>query len=243
MKNIMTIFALALGLSIHLTAIESTPSNNHRLYIEPDFSFYLEHEIEVNDEAGSPRFKEWGQYYGLNAGYEFLKPNDFYAGVEANVSFGNQYVEINHENAKLLSPEKTAYKNKLEGRVGCMLLGKDITFIPFSGVGGYFLSQGKSYMNLTYIPFGVKTEILWDNFTVGIKAENLTFVHSWISLDSKKSKAAWGPDINGYEISMPISFKSRTRHKAWSAAIEPYFLKIFEKLEFVGGRISAVYQY
>jgi hypothetical protein len=239
MKKLMMTLVTALGISTCLGAIAPITENNHRLYIKPDVSWNFVHKFK--DETYT--FKEWGQYFGLNAGYEFLKPSDFYAGIEAFVSFGHQFAERMDKDKKTMGLEGTAFKNKLEGRLGYTLMRSEISVTPFSGAGGYFLSQNGNYFNLAYIPLGVKTEYQWDQISIGLKAEQMHFLRYWRFSDTKESQTVWGPGAYGYELSMPISFKADSPDGKWYAAIEPYYLKIFDDFSFMGGRVSAIYQY
>jgi hypothetical protein len=232
--------ALALALSAYSDESIPTKTDYHRFYIEPELSWNLEHQYK--EEAIT--LKQWGLYYGLNIGYEFARPNFIYGSIEAYLAAGSQFSEMKVNKVKVDEFELGASKNRVEGRLGYCLKGGDLKLIPFSGAGGYFLSASGDHLNIAYIPVGMQAEYQWNQLAIGLKAEQMHFLHSWArNLNGKASDNVWGTGNYGYEISLPISFQTEVSGGKWYAAIEPYFLKLFNDITFVGGRLSAIHHF
>ena len=77
------IATLALSVTFSGLAVDAPAQTNyHRIYLEPDFAWNLPYKQTYEQQS----LKEWGQYYGFVAGYEFQKPNFIYAGLEVFIS-------------------------------------------------------------------------------------------------------------------------------------------------------------
>lgn len=221
-------------------AIESLKEthNYHRIYIEPDFAFNLMEKFYHENVSG----KHWGQYYGMCAGYEFLKPNVAYFELGGILSVGSRNTEWHLPDSQKVKANGNAFKNNIEGIFGYPVKTDPICLIPFTGFGGYFLSDSDLLTDLAYIPLGLKAEYQIDRWNIGLKAEQMHFVHTWESYrGDKKSVNLWGANVWGYEISLPISVKSDIAEENWLAAFEPYYLKLSQNMTYVGGRISAIH--
>lgn len=230
MKKLLALLALTLS----TYAVEG-----HRIYIEPDFSWNFEHKFQLEDGT----LKQCGQYYGLNAGYEYSAPSDLYASVQVLVSLGEQQREFTTTNDERFSDELLSAKNKLEGQVGYTFTKNYFSFTPFSGVGDYFFTRSGFSTNAAYLPLGVKAVFQLQDLCFGIKAEQLYFFHYWDRHDGTTvSGSLWGSPL-GYEISLPISIGGEISKGEWRTAIEPYYLKLFDSLTFLGGRISSTYSF
>ncbi|PIS02044.1 MAG: hypothetical protein COT85_07860 [Chlamydiae bacterium CG10_big_fil_rev_8_21_14_0_10_42_34] len=237
MRKLIALFAVTFSVCGYCDVESQTVNNYHRIYIEPDYSWNVERTYEVENYL----HVEKGQYYGLNAGYEFLKPNDFYAGIEGSASLGNQVIGIYVDNYPQF--KSIAYKNRVEGRFGYCLKANHFSLTPFSGGGGYFLVQGRHYSNFAYIPIGIKAEYQMNQLSLGIKTEQMHFVYYWNSYFEKKSYSVWKSGLYGYEVSLPIVFKSETPGGKWHSAVEPYYLKMYNDIIFVGGRFSVMHEF
>lgn len=240
MKKLMAVVAvIVIGLGY---AVGTPPvvDDYHRVYFEPDFSWNLAHTYK----GGETDWKSWGQYYGVSAGYEFLKPNFAYVGIEAILSLGNRFAEWEDPELGRMKGEGNAYKNKIEGLVGYPLKVDQVSLLPFTGAGGYFLAEPNYNEDIAYIPIGLKAEYQFKQFNIGLKAEQMHFIRSWeIYRGNKTSYNLWERGSYGYEVSLPISFKADVPGGNWEAAIEPYYLKVFNAMTFLGGRISAIHSF
>ncbi|MBU6383378.1 MAG: hypothetical protein KGR16_03580 [Verrucomicrobia bacterium] len=215
-------------------------NENHRLYIEPDVAY----EIPSKTRDRSLTIKESGYLLGINAGYEFLKANSLYAGLEATFSMSNRFADLYFEDEKISEGEVKGFQNNASGMFGYTLVSSNVWLTPFSGAGCYFVSQKHEHLNLAYVPIGIKAEYRMANFSIGANAQQLHFVQVWHQYnDTKISENVFGDGNYGYEISLPLSFKMDTSDKHWHAAFEPYYLKLTSTLAFIGGRISALYNF
>lgn len=233
------IMILGFILSSAIYAAEPTVflNDNHRLYIEPDVAYEIPNKIQEEFYT----VKDSGYLLGINAGYEFLKPNFVYAKLEANFSMSNHFSDLNFEHEKF-SEEIKGFQNKASGAIGYALVSSNVWFTPFSGAGCYFVSQQYGHLYLGYVPLGVKAEYRMANLSVGINAQQLHFVRMWHRYgDTKYSKNIFGSF--GYEISLPISIKMDTSEQHWYTTFEPYYLKLTDNLAFVGGRIAGMYNF
>lgn len=233
----------------------------HHLYIQPDMTWNVPHQIQLEAQPNSELFlqpdlvwsipKEFqpevlpldplrqrtsGQYYGFNIGYEFTKNNRFYAGIDVFLSQGREYIKVEKHRDHLVDI-LSASKNKCEARLGYPIQFSKFSLIPFSGIGEYLLTKGPDYeLNVAYLPIGLKAAYNFEQITIGIKAEGMRYFQAWGKYDgAKESLNLWKENITGYEVSMPISFRSKS---GWDASCEPYFLKLFGNEKFVGGKFS-----
>lgn len=229
-------------LSALICAEETTVflTENHRFYIEPDVAYGIP--TKVHDEGYTVR--ESGYLLGVNTGYEFLKPNSLYAGLEANFSMNNRFGDMYFENAKIAEGESKGFQNKASGALGYTLVASNIWFTPFSGAGCYFLSADHAKMYLAYIPIGINAEYRMANLSVGVSAQQMHYVTMWHRYNGTKfSENVFVQGNYGYEISFPISFKMDTSEKHWYGTFEPYYLKLTNATSFVGGRIAGMYNF
>ena len=232
---------LLAGLTVCAYAEEAQKANeDHRIYFEPDFSWNLAHKYNFEGQS----LKEWGQYYGLNVGYEFFRPNFIYAGVDGFLSVGNRFLELKTQQQQTFDAKMQSSRNRIEGRLGYTLQHGPFILVPFTGSGGYFISQGDEELNVAYIPIGIQGEYRWSQFSIGLKGEQMHYVHSWRTFgDEVESANAWAPGSFGYEVALPISFRTNGSGGEWFAAFEPYYLRLFDDFSFLGGRISASHQF
>lgn len=218
-------------------AISGYSEISQRVYFEPDFSYRLKHTYESEDfvQRGS------GQLFGFNAGYELLAYS-FFSGIETLISFGNSFDEV------IVFDEVTNYegrlsKNKIESRFGYRFQAGDLALTPFIGAGDYFLTGGTYRNHIVFIPLGFRTEYQTRNYCLGIRVEQLHYLHEWISTDHSESRNMWGQYPFGYEVSLPVSIKGVVLEGQWYASIEPYYLYLFSNSRYLGGRVSATYNF
>lgn len=215
-------------------------NENHRLYIEPDFAYEIP--TKARDEGLTVR--ESGYLLGVNAGYEFLKANSLYAGLEANLCMNNRFGDIYFENEKIAEGESKGFQNKASGTFGYTLVASNVWLTPFSGAGCYFLSEDYGKMYLAYLPIGINAEYRMANLSIGVNAQQMHFVRMWHRQKGNKfSENLFGQGNYGYEISLPISFKMDTSEKHWYGTFEPYYLKLTNATSYIGGRIAGMYNF
>lgn len=234
MKNYTHVLAAAL-LSCSLTYADEalipathTESKNHRFYVGPDI--FVQHSSYANTVFG-----------GLRVGYDGLKPQAFYFGMDGLIAAG----ERSHRHWKA---EHTPLFANIEQRYGYTFqspIFAKSTITPFAGMGWYYMgNKSEASVNWFYGAAGLKmNQRFSENFDIGFNlkamyafAERLktNWYHSSFEL-----KNHWG-----YEVGLPLTLHVG-ESKKWDLQFQPYLIKldVNRGSHIIGARMEAGYNF
>ncbi len=190
--------------------------------------------------------KDHSIYYGLTAGYEFLRPNALYLGIEGLYALGRMHIKAQHQKTKIYQDHVPGTFANAELRLGYNFhLPESFYLTPFIGFGGYHVRPIRSIhyvQNWLYVAMGMKTEYeVNPDFSVGV---NLTGTHA-VYLEQRIKKHKYSSfyhnntNVFGYEISFPLTLKIGDT-KNWALRLEPYYLKLnsHSDANAVGGKLT-----
>lgn len=205
-------------------------NNESRLYIGPD-AFWSHHHNWINTNKSRNTY-----FGGLRFGYEYLKPNAFYAATDATGTLGSE----NDKTPKQLKEKEPKFAKKVDevfhGKRGHFWsnieqrLGYSFSGSPSSMVSIY-AAPGFHYEHLTgnhahwwYGAAGVKAlQQLSDTFHMGadVKATySFAAKESLLTLPTTLGKK----EFWGYEVGLPLEWKLGDS-RAFDVQLRPYLLK------------------
>ncbi len=194
------------------TLLTQNGSEHHRFYVGPD--------IFVRDSNTV--------FEGLRLGYDDLKPEAFYFGMDGLVAVGE------HFNNHWKSKHPSLFAN-IEQRYGYTFqspISGNSTLTPFAGIGWYHTST-----NWYYGAAGLRmTQKFCENFDVGF---NLKAMYAFANNVGNhwRVKNNWG-----YEVGLPLTWYVGALKK-WDLQFQPYLLKNVDNTDILGIRLQAVYSF
>lgn len=235
MKNNVYILAAALLLCSFAyseeepTSMKLIESKYHRFYAGPDV-FVLHKKVDEVIRLGT--FGEYridstfnAVFGGLRLGYDYLKPQEFYFGMDALASMGRSFFRAKYSfSGPYISnnkSEKTPFFVNIEQRYGYNFqspLSVRSTLIPFAGIGWFYIRPqfDSSYFlsNWFYGAAGLRvTQEFYESFDAGF---NLKAMYTF---------AGNVGNFWGYEVALPLTWRVGTLKK-WDLQFQPYLLKL-----------------
>jgi hypothetical protein len=240
-KTSMTLLA-ALSLSLvgadegARTAPVQQETNGSRVYAGPD-AFWSHYKDE------NEKLKENVVYGGLRFGYEFLKPDSFYAATDAVAALGHLSSENNgvkvksDDDTKFTRQVREAFRgnrgifwSNIEQRFGYTF---GSSFLPsstvsvFAGPGFHYEHEHKNNAHWWYAMTGLKTMTKFtENFDLGAEVK---VMYNFAANDGARfdgvpttlsKKEFWG-----YEVGVPFKW-TVGESKAFDIQLRPYLLKL-----------------
>jgi len=222
-------------------------SKRDRLYWGPEFFWARESSqirgIHIRDKA---------MYYGLRAGYDFLRPNSLYAGVDFLYAFGRLHIKAYKGKIDFFKDHTRGVVSNGELRLGYNFRGeKPFYFTPYAGIGGYHLRPTRSIhyvQNWLYLAAGMRAEHeVNSTFNIGLNLKGMKALyleqrvkkhHKYAASYHKSSNAL------GYEISVPLTIRMGYERN-WDLRAEPYYLKLNSHTDtnVIGGLLSFSVRY
>lgn len=233
---------MILTLSVYAQEEIAKQDSSHRIYIEPDV-FLVKGKYHFVYEENPLTFYSDNTQFGLIGGYEYLKPNGFFANIEALYSVGKVDLKYKFQNEKYFAPPSDAIIAKIEGQLGTNLQFEQASLIPYIGIGEYFFKNQKA-TSYDYIPVGLKWKYAANGFDLGLNGKWIKFFHVQKEFDHYIiSDFFWDPNQWGYEIS--ASVRMNTEVIGWDVQFEPYIMKLVAHADeiFYGGRLSMGYNF
>lgn len=180
----------------------------------------------VHRESKEPQYIEYHNrvivFAPSHQGYERIKPDAFYAGIEA---YWAPAVNKGHENSVLDAELRMGYN--------CFFNGRE-HFTPFTGVGYVqnFFKEHRHTYHRPGVAYGT-IGFLYDHefntiFNLGLNAKVL------MGGPVSKKRFEWGDFVAGVDVSLPITFRFGYR-RHWDYRIEPFNLYLH------GSKISQNY--
>lgn len=263
MKNCTYILAVALlSCSSAYSDQTSEPTKEtkpqyHRVYVGPDL--FVEHAQTKGVSQGDRIDVSSNMVFGgLRAGYDYLKPQAFYFGMDGLVAIGSSCARNRSTYCSSYGPcqvnekiKTTSLFTNLEQRYGYTFQSSIIsksTLIPFVGIGWYYIRPDIDNISLNWLygAAGLRvTQQFYENFDVGfnVKAMYSFAGQGRLRVYSKTIKQhmrnTWG-----YEIGMPFTWHVG-ESKNWDLQFQPYLLKLDVNSisNIVGARLQAGYSF
>jgi hypothetical protein len=253
MKKINILLSIFLLTISYVTANETTQpqkttENPHHLFVGPDIFWQHENYRESTWISWS-RAKMHTVYYGVKAGYEYLTPNAFYAGLDGMYARGRTHFHArfyNPFNHGEFSSHGTSVFANIEGRGGYTFhFLNRITLTPFVGIGGYHIRPHfiiKIKEDWLYGAAGVRSNFALNHtFDLGLNLKGMYLIDGTIKTANETGHFH---DRWSYEVDLPL--KAHLDHKKqWDAEIEPYYLKLnsLSHTPIIGGRLLLNYNF
>lgn len=221
---------------------EKTQTNQsyHRVYVGPDV-FSLKSSMLHKREF----------MYGFDLGYDYLRPNTVYAGIDGVFATGKSHdFKLFFLGMPVSAGSTRTYYAHSEGRLGYNFQPiTKLLFTPFVGIGNYYLHETSAYhatQNLVYYAAGIRSNFsVSPSFDFGLNLKGTrTFYNNAkahvLGLHlSRNLGNTWG-----YEVDLPLTWHCGAS-KQIDVQLEPYFLKLDTKhnQNIVGGRASVGYRF
>lgn len=202
-------------------------SGRDRIYCGPDIFWSRE-----TPHIRGIHIKDNSLYYGLKAGYDFLKPQSFYAGIHALYAMGRMHIKAEADKTKIYQDHVKGVFANGEIRFGYNFFKSFPFFItPFVGIGGYHVRPFSSIRYVhdwLYGAVGVKAEYEFTpNFNAGLnlKGTRAFYFEQRFKKSSYSESIHKSSNVLGYEISVPLTLRIGNQGY-WDLRFEPYFLKL-----------------
>ncbi|MGR3973980.1 MAG: autotransporter outer membrane beta-barrel domain-containing protein [Candidatus Rhabdochlamydia sp.] len=202
-------------------------SKRDRLYWGPDV-FWSDESPNIK----GIRIEGDSIFYGLRAGYDFLRPNSMYAGVDALYAVGRTHLTAETGQTELYKDKITGTIGRGELRLGYNFVGEDkLYFSPFVGVGGYHSRSVKSIhfvQNWLYLTMGMKVDYeITPKINAGLNVKGMSALYLEQSIEKNAVSAERHDNSNalGYEVSLPLTMRFG-KSCNWDFRLEPYYIKL-----------------
>jgi hypothetical protein len=217
-----------------------------RIYFGPElFCYQLDTHVNGVKVHGN-RF-----FAGLNLGYEHIKPENLYAGIDFLYAFSADDLKASYHHHSVSWDKADKGFGHLELRVGYAFAPHNWIAIPFLGMGTYNVynidhhdHQGFKQA-IPYVAAGVRSEYVFrDRFHLGINAKLLRSIGANQEFRYKGGKATTHDNMWGAEIGVPFVWNIDCQ-KRWDIQVEPYFLTLdFSQVQNIyGARVLAAYRF
>ena len=249
----------------HEQVQSSVDSNFQRFYFGPDvFVYHVKDKYSSENEV--IRKTAHSVLGGLRLGYDYLKPQTLYFGIDGIFALGKLRQEFKSAcreifgdqdevvkfNTKVHSRELFANIEQRYGYTFQSPLSAKASFIPFAGIGWYHMrskiKEENLFKNWFYGAAGLRTNYHFaDNFDLGLNVKAMYAFAGKIKNIGEAAHFSWKEDLKhfwGYEIAFPFSWKMGTGN-TWDIQFQPYLLKLDtnEVSEFFGVRFQAGYSF
>jgi hypothetical protein len=217
------LFSEQMSSSMSFAYQQRDKDNPNHIYFGPEFFCY-----DLNVHVNHVDVSDTKCFWGLRLGYEYLKPNAFYGGLEV-FSAGNcdgfrAYMQGNRL-PKQSGP--TGFGN-IELRLG-YTAGVDRWLLsPFVGLGGYSVGQTHDMgfqQRMAYVAGGIRSQAeVNNNLNIGINLKVFRTYSTTRKFTIGCATCREDHNMWGGEIGVPFIWRMGSA-KRWDAQLEPYFLK------------------
>jgi hypothetical protein len=208
---------------------KSNPIHSNYIYLGPEVFVF-----DLNTHVKNIKVDGVKVFGGLRLRYEYLKPKNFYAGLDlfsavSNKSFNAKYHNIHfHQNNNI-----TGFSN-FEFRLGYTFDPKHGMITPFLGAGGYYFANYGHHFHfrevMLYYAVGMRSlfelshlfslGVNWKVFHTTDTEQKFKYLFMGHIIKSKDHDNMWGG-----EIGIPLIWHVGST-KRWEIQLEPYFLKL-----------------
>ncbi len=208
------------------TSFFQAEKNPHNVRVGVDlFGLHLKTHVKDIQMRGDKFF------WGFRFGYDYLKPEAFYAGIDILTASGENNFKASSHGDRISQRSDDTWFGSSELRLGYTCAPKKWLCSPFLGIGGYmveplFHSQGFKE-RLPYIAVGIRSIYECSSvFNVGI---NFKVFHTVAAKEKYKqyhgSSYTRHPSFFGAEFGVPLQWFLGLK-KRWNVQLEPYFLQL-----------------
>lgn len=179
---------------------------------------------QLSEKVVVPAYAHRINFDILRLGYEHIKPDAVYVGMECWYLLG------------FYSHGLRFVLGEAEGRIGYNFsVNSSNTLTPFIG-GGYFRSfESDKKQEIAYPSLGLRYEHVFGKvFNLGLNLEGM------LGYSVNDKYPSWGDPIWGIDIGLPLTWRF-TKARCWDFRFEPFFTGWFgeNKEAFFGGARSA----
>lgn len=233
MKKILTTLTLLTSIPC-LSSQGEEPSKNLAPTLQKNPNYiYLGPEVfwlDLNTHFNGVKVRGSKFFLGLKLGYEYIKPDAFYFGIDFLAAGANKGF---HESLKGQSfPQSSEFAGfgNFELRFGYTFSTTQWLATPFLCIGGYSLGSGSHHHHfdekMSYLGAGVRSRYEFSQtFNLGVNAKVFSAIYRderwrFVGLKRVNHDGLWGG-----EIGIPLTWRVGTKKK-WDIQLEPYFLKL-----------------
>lgn len=219
----------------------SESSGPHHVYMGPDI-FRSHYSHNYSFPHYDSRIESNTVFYGLRAGYEYVKPRSIYGSLEGAYAWGHTVTKV--DGVRWWSQSRL-FANA-EGRIGYSFQPiQRFLLTPYVGIGGYHFGSNqwpKFDENWMYGVGGIRSVYAFgSHFDLGLNLKGMRAFFGNIHLLGKKHgfDRFWG-----YEVDLPLSWHFG-KSSRWDFQLQPYYTKLNTRMNeyIVGGRLLAGYRF
>lgn len=225
-RNLIFISIISVfGIQLSANNFAYLSKNPNHIYFGPEmFGFSL------NTDLKDIRVHGIKLFLGLRLGYEYLKPEAFYFGVDVLSAAGNHGFHESYKSLHFPQSNGLSGFGFFELRSGYSLTHAKWLLTPFFCLGGYSFGSGTHHhhFNGGYSYFGVGIRSLYEiskNFNVGLNGKIMSSFDTHENFRFFPIKVSNHHGQWGAEIGVPLIWYLGSR-KHWDAHLEPYFLQL-----------------
>ena len=169
-------------------------------------------------------------FLGLKLGYEYLKPDAFYFGIDILAAGGNHGFHESFKRERIpQSNGLTGFAN-LELRLGYAIALSRWLSTPFLCMGGYSFSSGSHHHHfgesISYLGAGVRSRYEFSqSFNLGVTFKIFSAMYRDERWRFFELKQVTHDGLWGGEIGIPLIWRVGSKRR-WDIQLEPYFLKL-----------------
>jgi hypothetical protein len=207
-----------------MQTISSFKKNPNHFYFGPEFFAF-----DLDTRFKGARIHGTEFFMGLKLGYERLKPDAFYFGIDILATRGLNGFHESYKGCPTPRANKVGFAN-IDLRFGYSLITDRWLMTPYFCYGAYaFGSRGHRHHiegGMTYLGSGVKSRYeISRSFNVGLNARIFASIYTnyrfkFLDINQSNHRGQWGG-----EIGLPLIWYPGS-HKRWDIQLEPYFLKL-----------------
>lgn len=222
----IVVFASSLfGNEQAIPTISTFKKNPNHLYFGPEiFAFDLDTHFKDVRVHGAKFFM------GLRLGYEYLKPDAFYFGIDLMGAAGIHGFHETFKRFHVPRSHGTAGFVNFELRFGYTLMANRWLVTPYFCNGAYAYGSGchdhHFHGGMSYLGGGVRSLYeVSQTFNVGLNAKVFASIYTsdkfkFLKISRSNHHGQWGG-----ELGVPLIWYLGS-HKRWDIQLEPYFLKL-----------------
>lgn len=203
--------------------VSSFKKNPNHIYFGPEiFVFDLDSHFKSARVHGSKFF------LGLRLGYEYLKPDAFYFGIDLMVAGANHGFHESFKDYHIPQSDGLAGFANLELRFGYTINRTKWLVTPYFCYGAYSFGSGGHHHffeeGMTYLGGGVHSRYEVSRlFNIGVNAKVFASIYTdeklkFFGIKQTNHHGQWGG-----EIGLPLIWRVGS-YRRWDIQLEPYFL-------------------
>ena len=232
MRKILTtaLLAISYALSLHgnepsLGMVSNAKKNPNNIYFGPEFFA-----LNLNTHFNHVKVHGTKFFMGLKLGYEYLKPECFYCGLDLTAAAANRGFHEKYKEYYIPQTNGWIGFGAFDLRFGYTVAPECWLLTPFLCLGAYDFGGGSHHHNFdngfSYLGGGLRSRYEVSRvFNVGLNLKIFSSMYHeeklrFLGIKKKTHNGLWGG-----EIGVPLLWHLGLR-KRWNIQLEPYFLKL-----------------